>query len=71
MARVQLDNRGKRITENLFDVMMENDETGNTRFELNVDLMDLNVFVDREAGLILFEDDDDNTIYSLTLKQHQ
>ena len=66
----KLDDKGKRITENIFDVMMENDETGEARFNLNLDLTDLNVFVDKHQGLIQFENEDGNVVYELTIKQY-
>jgi len=65
----QLDDKGKRIVENIFDIIMKNDENGSARFNLDLDLADLNVFVDKHAGLMVFEDNDMKEVYTLTIKK--
>ena len=65
-----LDDRGKRITENIFDIIMENSQY-DAQFNFNVDTADLNLFVDKHAGLIMVEDQDGDTVYTIEVKRQK
>ena len=53
---MEIDDKLRRITENVFDMMVNSNFAKDARLELNLDLLGHNVYVDKNAGIIEIQD---------------
>jgi len=65
-----LNNKAKRIIENAYDIILETQFKEEAQKQMNKDLNNRNISIDKNSGIIEIQDTNGNIIlYTITIKQ--
>jgi len=63
-----LNNKAKRIIENIYDIVLQTDFEEEARWQMNKDIEGLNIMVDKSNGKIEIQDKNGNrALYTITI----